>query len=230
MVPRRAIPALALLALELSGCRSATETGTPVPSDLDLGAVAEATLARTMPETPVQITFDFRLREADLRFSGRGVARVQPPYRVRIDLFTNGGEGLFMAALVGSDLRVPAGVPIELAPPPALLWAALGVFRPDAELRLLGGRGGGGEPLTLRYGGDAGEDLRFRLSDGLLTRAEIHQDGHLVEEVDLELDEASDQVVETVYRNLALFVELTFSLQSTHAVESFPPDIWDPGR
>jgi hypothetical protein len=181
-----------------------------------------------MPETPVQITFDYRLREADLRFAGQGVARVEPPYRVRIDLFTNRGEGIFRAALVGSDLRIPPGIPLDLAPPPALLWAALGVFRPDADLQLKGGRDRGDGTVTLRYGGLGEEDLRFRLAHGLLARAEIHEEGHLVEEVDLELDESSLTVVETVYRNRALFVELTFSLKSIETVESFPSDIWYP--
>jgi hypothetical protein len=190
--------------------------------------MAERALGATMPESPVQITFDFRLREADLRFAGRGVARVQPPYRVRIDLFSNQGEGLFTAALVGSDLRIPPGVPIDLAPPPALLWAALGVFRPDGEMELVGGRDRGDGTGTLQYRGLSGEDLRFRLAEGILERAELRQDGHLIEEVDLESDRDSRYVVETVYRNHALFVELTFTLKSEETVESFPPDIWNP--
>jgi len=214
----------------LAGCGPTLESSGPTPTNLGFEALAEDALASTMPGSPVQINFDFRLREADLRFEGRGVARVQPPYRVRIDLFSNRGDGLFRAALVGSELRVPPGVPLDLAPPPALLWAALGVFRPDAELQLLGGRGGGNGDATLRYGGEGGEDLRFRLTDGLLTRAEIHEDGHLIEEVDLDLDEVSGNVVETVYRNRVLFLELTFSLKSVENVESFPPEIWFPGR
>jgi hypothetical protein len=185
-------------------------------------------MAATMPAGPVQITFDFRLREADLRFSGRGVARVQPPYRVRIDLFSNGGETLFKAALVGSDLRVPPGVPVSLAPPPALLWAALGVFRPDADLELAGGRALQDGGVSVRYGGGRGEDLRFQLMDGLLNRAEIFDEGHLIEEVDLELDPTTHDVLETVYRNRAMFVELTFTLESMENVETFSPDIWDP--
>ena len=227
----RMVTGVGLLTLLASpGCRPTHEAPGLSPVDLNLEAVAEKALVATMPETPVQITFDFWLKEADLRFEGEGVARVQPPYRVRIDLFSNRGEELFRAALVGSDLRVPPGVPLELAPPPALLWAALGVFRPDSGLRLLEGRSVGNGSVTLRYGGDAGEDLRFRLTEGLLTRAEIYQDGHLIEEVDLELNESSENVVETVYRNRALFLELTFSLKSVETVESFPSNIWDPGR
>ncbi|MFH1765332.1 MAG: hypothetical protein ABIF09_14175 [Gemmatimonadota bacterium] len=227
----RMVVGVGLLALvTLPGCRPSRQAPGPSPADLNLEAVAQEALVATMPETPVQITFDFRLKEADLRFEGKGVARVEPPYRVRIDLFSNRGEGLFRAALVGGDLRIPPGVPRELAPPPALLWAALGVFRPDAGLRLEEGRGGGNGRVTLRYGGDAGEDLRFHLANGLLTRAEIHEGGHLIEEVDLDLDESSENVVETVYRNRALFLELTFSLKSVENVESFPSEIWDPGR
>ncbi|MCJ7627139.1 MAG: hypothetical protein MUO50_02005 [Longimicrobiales bacterium] len=228
---RRILVGVGLLALIInSGCRPNREAPGPSPADLNLEAVVQEALVSTMPETPVQITFDFRLKEADLRFEGRGVARVEPPYRVRIDLFSNRGEGLFRAALVGGDLRVPLGVPRELAPPPALLWAALGVFRPDSGLRVEGGRGTGNGRVTLRYRGDAGEDLRFYLANGLLTRAEIYEGGHLIEEVDLELDESSENVVETVYRNRALFLELTFSLKSVETVDSFPSEIWDPGR
>jgi len=213
----------------LSGCMGGSGPRTsPLPLT-EAGTVAERALATTMPDGPVQITFDFRLRESDLRFSGRGVARVQPAYRVRIDLFSNQGEEVFRAALVGSDLRVPPGVPLDLAPPPALLWAALGVFRPDSALRLVGGRRAEDGGVTLRYGGDHEEDLRFRVVDSALVRAEMFDGGHLIEEVDLELDPTSKDVVETVYRNHVLFLELTFSLGSVEAVDSFPSDIWFPG-
>ncbi len=200
-----------------------------MPPGTDLDSLAQNALLATMPGSPVQITFEFRLREADLRFAGQGVARVEPPYKVRIDLFSGQGETLFKAALVGSDLRVPPGVPLDLAPPPALLWAALGVFRPDAGLQMAEGRDRGDGTIALAYEGDNGQDLRFRLANDLLLRAEIREDGHLIEEVDLELDESSQRVVETVYRNRALFVELTFTLKSEENVESFPPDIWYPG-
>lgn len=224
----RLLPLLSLATL--LGCGSPSPASAPAPSERELDSLARNALRTTMPDGPVQITFDFRLREADLRFRGRGVARVEPPYKVRIDLFTSQGESLFRAALVDSDVRIPPGVPTELAPPPALLWAALGVFRPDAELRLQGGRTEGPRAVTLRYEGDAGEDVRFRLRDGLLTRAEIRDGGHLIEEVDLELGGSSPQrVVETVYRNRALFVELTFSLESFEHVEGFPSYIWTPG-
>jgi len=220
---------VALWLLSFGGCASAPEPSGPLLREGDLEGLVEEALAKTMPAGPVQITFDFRLRESDLRFSGRGVARVQPPYRVRIDLFSNRGEELFRAALVGSDLRVPPGVPLDLAPPPALLWAALGVFRPDEELRIVEGRGRVPQAVTLRYSGARGEDFRFRLVEGRLVRAEMLEGGSLIEEVDLELSPDAENVVETTYRNHPLFLELVFSLESVESVDSFPAHIWYPG-
>jgi hypothetical protein len=193
-------------------------------------ASAQGALDATRPRDPTRIRFSFRVREADLRFNGQGLARVEPPYRVRLDLFSNGGETLFQAALVEGTLRIPPWAPRELAPPPALLWAALGIFRPDPGLELLEGRGEEGSALTLRYGGQEELELRFSLTEGHLTRAELHRDGHLMEEVDLSLDESTGTVLETVYRNRALFLELTFSLESMENVAPFPAEIWYPGR
>ena len=187
-------------------------------------------MERTQVREPTRIRFGFRVKEADLRFNGQGLARVEPPYRVRLDLFSGGGETIFQAALVEGNLRIPPWAPRELAPPPALLWAALGIFRPDPDLTLLGGGRGEGGDVTLRYGGKEDLELRFRIEGGHLVRAELHREGHLQEEVDLSLDESSGTVVETVYRNRALFLELTFSLQSAENVDSFPAEIWYPGR
>ena len=192
--------------------------------------VADEAAGRTHPQAPKQIRFQFRVREADFRFQGRGVARLDPTYRVRLDLFSNQGETLFEAALVGSELRIPPWAPRELAPPPALLWAALGIFRPDAELAFLGGGGDGKDGSILRYGDPDGVELRFRIRAGQLTRAELYRRGQLSEEVDLTLGDALEGVVETVYRNRAEFLEMTFSLDSIEEVESFPPHIWYPGR
>lgn len=214
----------------LWGCGLRTPEPAPRPVVSDPEVVARDALEATVPPNPVQISFDFRLREADLRFQGQGVARVEPPYRVRLDLFTRGGETLFQAALVGSELRIPPWAPRELAPPPALLWAALGVFRPDADLALLEGREGEGGLVTLRYARDSEEELRFRIRERRLIRAEIRRDGHLAEEVDLEYGEDPGNVVETVYRNQAHFLELVFSLDSVENVDAFPAYIWHPGR
>ena len=77
-----------------------------------------------MPESPVQISFDFRFKEADLRFQGRGVARIEPPYRVRIDLFSHRGKP-FSSGPGGSELGSPR-VSRGTGTSPGPLWAALG--------------------------------------------------------------------------------------------------------
>ena len=218
--------ALALAFLE--GCAPGPGPGTPIPTGQAV-AVAQEAMEATRPRGPTRILFDFRVREADLRFNGRGLARVEPPYRVRLDLFGHGGENLFQAALVEGILRIPPWAPRELAPPPALLWAALGVFRPDPQLEFLGGARRGDGQVSLRYGGLDGVELRFLLNGASLGRAELYRDGHLAEEVDLSLDESSGRVLETVYRNQALFLEMTFSLDRVENVDAFSQDIWYPG-
>lgn len=213
----------------LHGCAGGAAPGTPLPSGVATAAAREA-LEATQPTRPSRILFGFRVRERDLRFNGRGLARVEPPYRVRLDLFGHGGETLFQAALVEGVLRIPQWAPRELAPPPALLWAALGIFRPDPDLEFLGGESRAGPAITLRYGGPGGVELRFRFRDADLVRAELHRDGHLAEEVDLSLDGDTGTVLETVYRNQALFLEMTFTLESVEDVDAFSPDIWYPSR
>ena len=217
------------LSVASAGCRSSPAPAWTPGDGAEPRGVAQAALAATLPEGPVQMDFSFRLREADLRFQGRGVARIEPPYRVRLDLFSNRGETLFQAALVEGDLRVPEWAPREMAPPPGLLWAALGVFRPDPDWELTGSRSERDGTVSLRYETREGDELRFRIRESRLIRAELHRDGRLAEEVTLSLDPLSGTVTETVYRNRGEFVELSFHLQSSETVAFFPPHIWNPG-
>lgn len=218
-----------LLSVALAGCRSSPAPAWAPGDWAEPRGIAQAALAATLPEGPVQMGFSFRLREADLRFQGRGVARIEPPYRVRLDLFSSRGETLFQAALVEGELRIPEWAPREMAPPPGLLWAALGVFRPDPGWELTGSRPEKDGAVSLRYETGKGEELRFRIRESRLVRAELHRGGRLVEEVTLSLDRRSGTVTETLYRNRGEFVELSFHLQSSETVAFFPPHIWNPG-
>lgn len=220
------VPVILLLAL--AGC------GGPGPgmavAPVDAGRTARAVEKSTMPEKPLQIRFGWRLAETDLRLDGEGVARLAPPYRIRVDLFAPRGETVFQAALVEGDLRIPFWAPRELAPPPALLWAALGVFRPDPDLELLGGRRRDDGGTDLRYGGASGPELRFRVLGGKLRRAGLYRNGHLEEEVELSYQGSSGELSETVYRNRAEFRELRFEIETVENVDAFPLDIWYPGN
>ncbi|HET9947451.1 MAG TPA: hypothetical protein VFQ22_00865, partial [Longimicrobiales bacterium] len=108
----------------------------PVP---DAQGVARRLVDGTGLEDPLWIVFDWQLNDQGQRVNGRGVARVEPPYRARLDLFLDNGETVVSAALVDGDLRLPPGSPDDILPPPDLMWGALGVFRPRPETRLLGG-------------------------------------------------------------------------------------------
>jgi hypothetical protein len=67
-------------------------------------------LERETPlKEPLQINFRWRLNEARQRHSGIGVARIEPPYRARLDLFTDDLESVVTAVLVDGSLVLPPG-------------------------------------------------------------------------------------------------------------------------
>ena len=181
-------------------------------------------------ERASQLTFNWRAREPDFRNDGVGVARVEPPDRARLDLFFENGETAAIAALVGDELRVPGAMPLELVPPPALLWAAFGVFRPGDGAQLLDGRRvDGGLELHLRLPG--GDSVRYRLHERRVTEVAVLDGGAAVERVVVSGPrEGSAYPSEATYRNLRDYRELKLQLESFEHVDPFPPHIWDPGR
>jgi len=159
---------------------------------------------------------------------GRGVARVQPPYQARLDLFTENGETAARAALVESRLRVPPGVDRRLVPPPPLLWTALGVFHPGAGAELLDGTLEGNDGLRARYRLEGDVELVYDLAARTIRSAEIQRDGHAVERVRLEWDERTGFPEQAVYRDLAAFRELKVKTESVERAEPYPPEVFDP--
>ena len=182
----------------------------------------------TRVDRPIRVVFDWELNEAGIRVKGRGVARIEPPYKARVDLFLANGELVLKAALLGGELIMPPGSPRQILPPADLFWATLGVFRPDYGAEFLGGDELEEDALRLRYRYEDGKELHYRIEDGVLKRLELLERDHVVQWVEVELNGESRYPVLATYRNLAAFRELKIIRDRLDIVESYPPDIWNP--
>lgn len=212
------------------GCAGSALQSAPALPRSDLDAQVRIAGEASRIARPVQLIFAWRAREPGFRDDGFGVARLEPPGKARLDLFLDNGETAATAALVDDDLRVPAALPLELVPPPALLWAALGVFRPGAGVQTLEGRRAGAA-MEMRFGLPGGNLLRFRMHDLRVVEAAVLEGGAEVERVVIAWsEEESAYPAEATYRNLRDYRELELRLESFEHVDPFPTHIWDPGR
>lgn len=228
--PRRARGGRALLvgfALFASAC-GGPRAAPPLPT-VDAGQVARQAEDASALDAPYRLVFEWSLNEPGLRVSGRGVARIEPPYRARLDLFARNGERIAAAALVDDDLRLPGGLP-DIFPPAPLLWGALGVFRPGPGASITGGTldGEGRSELRFRFAG--GDEVRARLLDRRVERMDRTDARGQREELRVNLDAGERFPRETVYRHLGAVRELRLTLESVEHVESYPSGIWTPGR
>ena len=183
---------------------------------------------RTALTGPIRVVFAWQLNEAGVRVSGTGVARIEPPYKARLDLFMGNGETLARAALVDGDLRLPPGTPEGLLPPADLMWGVLGVFRPRLGIELLGAERMEGGALRLRYRYPDSDELHYNVMDGEVRSLELLDGGDVVQRVDLRGEGGASVPQEATYRNLAAFRELKLTRERVERVEAYPPDIWDP--
>lgn len=219
-----------LAAVFAVSCGGPPPPGSPMPEPRQRDMRAEALIIEhtSRPAQPSKLVFRWRAQEQDFRNEGTGVARVEPPYRARLDLFLDNGEVAAIAALVGDELRMPAGLASELVPPAALLWAAFGVFRPGADAEMMNGLITGGT-MVLEYDLPADEQVRFHLRNRAIVDAERMERGSVVERVFIsELEGETIFPKEATYRNMPEYRELRLTLESVEYVDSFPPDIWYP--
>jgi hypothetical protein len=222
-MPYRHLPqvaALIVLQLALTACATHSIPTTAEP------ATAAAAIAATAPDRPLHVVFDWQAMEGEARFTGQGVARIQPPYRARLDLFGPRGDTYLSAALVDDQIRMPAGAAGVQVPPPALMWAVLGVVAPPEHAVLVGTREGQGRS-ELYYETDGGI-LRYVLEEGRLRSAQWDGSGGRLA-VDLRGQAPFRLPTRTVYRDAAAATELMLNLESVDEVEPHPPEIWTPG-
>jgi hypothetical protein len=208
------------MAIPLTAACAARST----PSTVDPSAAARYVDA-SAPDRPLRIIFAWTALDGDARFTGRGAARVEPPYHARLDLFGPRGETYVSAAVVDDDLRLPGGKAPLALPPVAMMWATLGVVAPPAEAVLVGTREEGTE-VELHY--DVGESrLRYSLADGRLRTVQWDGPGRRMA---VQLDGSAQHGLpeEAAFRDWSGGTELMLKLEQVDEVESYPPEIWFP--
>ena len=224
---RTRAPFLLVGAVALGAC--AQRGPEVVAPTADAAGLADRLVSGTALDAPLRVLFAWSLNESGVRMHGRGVARVEPPYRARLDLFYN-GETIVRAALVDGELRLPPEAPEGILPPPDLMWGVLGVFRPEAGIELVGADDLTDGSVRLRYRYGDGRLLSYRVVDGRIESMEILDGGHVVQRVEVASADGSRYPEEATYRNLADFRELKLTRDSLERVGPYPPEIWDPLR
>lgn len=218
-------PTLVLAAALFWGCGPAPAL--PPGAAVDGDQIAAALQSETQLTHPVRVVFDWKINESGARFDGRGVARMEPDYKARLDLFLGNGEPVVSAALVADDLSLPGAAPPGLIPPAPLLWASLGVFRPGQDAELLGGEDVGDGRVRLRYGLSDGRVLRYEIDNGRIAKAELMDSDEVSEVMELERGTTEASLpTRALYRNIAAFRELDVRATESDRVEPFPPEIW----
>ncbi len=229
---RAILPLLAfLLSAGMGGCAGAAAAppaGTPAPDPAAAEALASDLRRATTPSSARQATFGWELDEAGAKLRGRGVVRFRPTDRIRLDLFGPRGETYLAAALVDETPRIPAAVEERFRlPSPALLWGALGVFRPPSAARLQSATTANDSTVTLRYTLEGEGTLEFRSRGGRLLGVRRLERGGNRETLELRR-RADGQVERAEYRDWAAYRTLVLTLEATTDVASFPEETWTP--
>lgn len=219
------------LAAFLSGCAAAggstAPAGDPVPDPT--GAAAEV-VELTTPLERRQITFQWTLDESGSRVRGRGVVRLEPPERLRLDLFGPRNETVLAAALVGSEARLPAGARSDLPiPSPALLWAGLGVVHPPSSATLRSAETVD-DALVLRYDGANEERFEYTVTTSPQPRLQqLQRVGPRGPLETVRLTWTEEGAIERAsYRDWSAYRDLTLDVQENVAAQQFPSSIWSP--
>lgn len=135
------------------------------------------------------------------------------------------------AVVVGDELRLPEYAEPVPIPDPPFVWAALGVFRPGANAALLGADRAPDHEIRLRYALlENAATLVYGIRGRQLRWIERRQNNQAVERVELVFEAASRFPLQATYRDLRAYRELRVRLDTIEDVESYPLDIWVPGR
>lgn len=215
----RLVAMVGLAAAALSACvgTGARDMGEPDP-DAEARAVSA-----TAPTQRLHVIFSWEVRDREARFNGQGVLRLDSGYRARVDLFGPRGETYAAAIVENETMRVvPAGADAML-PPPALLWSALGVFRPPVDAPLTG-TAHTDDGVRLTYQRD-GVTWLFGFTDEALRSTEwTARDGRRT--VQLSGDAGHGLPGQAAFRDWTEFRELTLRVTDVEERPSFDADVW----
>ncbi|NNL30181.1 MAG: hypothetical protein HKO77_04120 [Gemmatimonadetes bacterium] len=207
-----------------AACGGAGASAPPVAPD-EAAREMDRTAEANRLERPTQLFFRWSAQEPDFRGSGDGVARLLPPDRARLDLFLDNGEQVAEAVLLGDELEIPPWVEVGMIPPPPLLWASLGVFRPGAGAALEEVRGL--SEVEADYRLPDGDLIRFRVEGRRLLGVSVHREGDRIRTLEVsEPERGSRFPASAAYRDVPDFRELRVELSSVEYVDGFPSDIW----
>jgi hypothetical protein len=209
----------------LAGCGGAAAAP---DRPVDAGELGQQAERASELDGSYRLVFTWSLNEPGMRVSGRGVARIESPYRARLDLFASNGERIVAAALVNDELRIPEGMP-NVIPATPLLWASLGVFRPGQGMAPAGASLEGSERSTIRYRVAGGGELEARLQSRKLTHMELRDANGVRQEIRVTLPPDERFPREALYRHHGEVRELRMTLEEIEHVETYPSDVWTPG-
>jgi hypothetical protein len=108
---------------------------------------------RTLPRTATLIRFRWRYQDEQVKYAGRGTARIAPPDSLRFDNAGPLGLGTGAAVIIGDSVAWadPEKNFRSLVPAIPMLWAAFAMVRPPADgATVLGAQLGGGDSLNPR--------------------------------------------------------------------------------
>jgi hypothetical protein len=164
------------------------------------------------------------MTDREFRLSGRGVLRLDSAARARVDLFGPRGETLAAAIVEGEDRMrvVPSGAE-RLLPPAALMWSALGVFRPPVDAPLVATAVDGGT-TQLEYARDATR-WRFRFESDTLRHVEWTASGGR-RTVELSGSSGFGLPAAGTFRDWTEFRELTLRATKVEETSGFDADVW----
>jgi hypothetical protein len=214
-----------LAVLGLTGCATAAA---PLPPE-DPAPIQRMAESGTALDRPYRIVFRWSYQEAGTRVAGQGVARIEPPFKARLDLFASNGERLAAAALMDDELRLAPGLDGITLPPVPMLWGALGVFRPGPGLYGVTATRSANDRAELRYLVREGGELRVRVRDGRMEFMERITASGARQELRLTLSAGGERFPsDAIYRDLSAVQELRITMETVEAVEAYPLNVWDP--